>query len=174
MRWFLLPGQQSCIPAKGSLGCFSVHTTAWAGSFCTLGMPRTQPTLSCWGGKGHWCPPRATLPWGSKLWSWLRLGSAGRLQLNWAKRQLVWAIASLCWVLQDHSRFQLFFCMLECVSGPGVESFLPETSGCWLLMFRAAPAHPGEQGAGGSPGVGTLSGVRKSDVAILAWRLPSF
>lgn len=54
-------------------------------------------------------------------------------------------------MLQDPSRFRLFSCMLECVSGPGVESFLPGASGFWLSTFGAAPVHPGEQGAGGQP-----------------------
>lgn len=71
-------------------------------------------------------------------------------------------------MLQDRSRFQLFSCALECVSGPGVESFLPGASGFWLLTWRAAAARPGERGAGSSPWVGTLSGVRKSGVAMPA------
>lgn len=54
-------------------------------------------------------------------------------------------------MLQDCSRFQLFSCTLECVSGPGVESFLPGASGFWLLTLRAAPAHPKAAGGRGQP-----------------------
>lgn len=74
---------------------------------------------------------------------------------SWA---LQWAHVSDCftllsgWMLQEHSRFQLFSWRLECVSGPSVDSFLAGTSGCRLWTNPAAPVHPGEQGAGAARG----------------------
>lgn len=66
----------------------------------------------------------------------------------------MWVIASLCRVAGCCKTTQHFSCFPAHwnVSGPGVESFLPGVSGFWLLMFRAAPVHPGEQGAGAACG----------------------
>lgn len=69
-------------------------------------------------------------------------------------------------MLQDCLRFQMFSCTLECVSGLGVEPFLPGAGSSWLLIIGAVLVHPGEQGAGDSLWVGTLSGVQKSSVTM--------
>lgn len=162
-RWFLLPGQQFWILAKGRLHCLSAHTAATGGSFWILGVP----TLSRWTGRGHWWS-LIHKPRRSKLWSWLLLGTE-----KWAEDQLMWVIASLCWEAGCCKPTQGF----SCFPGHWNVSLLI----CWLIFPRnewllALDLLSSSRRAGcrGSPWVHTLSGAQKSGVAMLMWGLPGF